>query len=92
MAHLKGIITVVGKDKKGIIARVSGHLYDKGINVLDLNQTIVQGYFNMIMIVDLSEEGVNFHDLAESLEHLGDEIDMMIKLQHEDIFNSIHRI
>jgi ACT domain-containing protein len=89
---MKGIITVVGKDRKGIIASVSGHLYQRNVNILDLSQTIVQGYFNMVMIIDLNGQHENFHDLADSLQKLGEEIGMLIKLQHEDIFNSMHRI
>ena len=89
---MKGIITVIGKDNKGIIARVSNHVYLNGINILDLSQTIIQGYFNMVMIVDLSGHEEDFLDLAASLEKLGEEIGVLIKLQHEDIFNSMHRI
>ena len=89
---MKGIITVVGKDKKGIIARVSGHLFDRDINIMDLNQTIVNGFFNMVMIVDLEDQTDAFTNLAASLNQLGEEIGMLIKLQHEEIFNSMHRI
>jgi ACT domain-containing protein len=89
---MKGIITVVGKDTKGIIARISGHLFERDINIMDLNQTIVHGFFNMVMIVDLTGHADRFPALAQSLSQLGEEIGMLVKLQHEDIFNSMHRI
>jgi len=87
---LKGIVTVLGKDQKGIIARVCVYLSNEGFNILDVSQTIVQGYFNMIMIVDLT--GAAFDEVARALAALGNEIGLDIRLQHEDIFNSMHRI
>ncbi|MDR1640496.1 MAG: tRNA (guanosine(37)-N1)-methyltransferase TrmD [Clostridiales bacterium] len=89
---LKGIITVIGKDQMGIIARVCTFLSGEGINILDISQTIVQGYFTMMMIVDLDSVSKRFEELAESLRVLGEEIGVQAKLQHEDIFNSMHRI
>ena len=89
---MKGIITVIGKDQMGIIARVCTYLSDEGINILDISQTIIQGFFNMMMIVDLSAAGRDFGGLTSALENLGAEIGVVIKLQHEDIFNSMHRI
>ncbi len=89
---MKGIITVIGKDQVGIIARVCTYLSNEGINILDISQTIVQGYFNMMMIVDLSKALKEFNDVADGLVELGKEIGVNIKLQHEDIFNIMHRI
>lgn len=89
---MKGIITVIGKDKVGIIAKVCTYLSNNGVNILDISQTIVQGYFNMMMIVDYTNSAAKFEQLVEALEALGDEIGVKIKLQHEDIFNSMHRI
>ena len=89
---MKGIITVVGSDRKGVIARVSGFLYENDINILDINQTIIQGYFNMIMIIDLTNREADFHHLSKSLAELGEGIGHIITLQREDIFNSMHRI
>ncbi|MGL4791888.1 MAG: ACT domain-containing protein [Anaerotignaceae bacterium] len=89
---MKGIITVLGKDKVGIIAKVCVYLSDNGINILDISQTIVQGYFNMMMIVDMSESQVSFDKTYEGLSNLGKEIGVEIKIQREDIFDSMHRI
>lgn len=89
---MKGIITVVGKDKVGIIGRVCTLLSEKQINILDISQTILQGYFNMMMIVDLSQSTVSFDKVVDALEELGREIEVDIRLQHEAIFDSMHRI
>ncbi len=88
----KTIITVVGKDTVGIIARVCTYLADNNINILDISQTIVQGYFNMMMIVDMNSASQPFQDVAVALENLGEEIGVKITCQHEDIFNKMHRI
>lgn len=88
----KTIITVVGKDTVGIIARVCTYLAGQGINILDISQTIVQGYFNMMMIVDMSGCGRPFGDVSEELAVLGEEIGVVIKCQKEEIFDQMHRI
>lgn len=88
----KTIITVVGKDTVGIIAGVCTYLAENNINILDISQTIVQGYFNMMMIVDRSGSNKHFKETAEELEKLGEKIGVIIKCQREDIFNSMHRI
>ena len=88
----KSIITVVGKDTVGIIARVCAYLADNNINILDISQTIVQGYFNMMMIVDTKECPKQFGDVADELKALGDEIGVEIKCQKEEIFDKMHRI
>ena len=89
---MKAIITVLGTDKVGIIAKVCNYLADRNINILDISQTIVQGYFNMLMIVEVNNNQDDFPQLAEGIEQLGDAIGVVIKMQHEDIFNSMHRI
>ena len=87
----KGIITVVGKDQVGIIAKVCTYLAENDINILDISQTIVQGYFNMMMIVDAAQAG-DVTELSSDLGALGQEIGVVIRCQHEDIFNMMHRI
>lgn len=86
------IITVVGKDTVGIIAKVCTYLADNGINILDISQTIVSGFFNMMMIVDVQKSQVDFSDMSDSLESLGEDIGVVIKCQREEIFDSMHRI
>jgi len=88
----KTIITVVGKDRVGIIANICTYLANNRVNILDITQTIVQGYFNMMMIVDSNESPKNFDQLATELEQIGEEIGVIIKTQHEDIFNKMHRL
>ncbi|MFA9463697.1 MAG: ACT domain-containing protein [Velocimicrobium sp.] len=88
----KTIITVVGKDSVGIIAKVCTYLANNGVNIMDISQTIVDGYFNMMMIVDVNTSHKAFDQLAEELEGIGEEIGCVVKVQHEDIFNKMHRI
>lgn len=89
---MRAIITVVGKDRVGIIAKVCTLLSERQINILDISQTIVQGFFNMMMIVELSNSTETFEKNEDDLKDLGDEIGVVIKLQREEIFNSMHRI
>lgn len=88
----KTIITVVGKDTVGIIAKVCTYLAENQINILDISQTIVQGYFNMMMVVDTLESKKPHGDMADELEKLGEEIGVIIKCQKEEIFDKMHRI
>ncbi len=88
----KTVITVVGKDTVGIIARVCTYLADNGINILDISQTIVQDYFNMMMIVDTNRTKKAFGDMTDELAALGEEIGVVIKCQKEEIFDMMHRI
>ena len=85
------IITVVGKDAVGIIAKVCTYLEQKGANILDISQTIVQGFFNTMKIVDTGNVK-SFENLSHELEQIGDEIGVVIKCQHEEIFDRMHRI
>lgn len=88
----KIIITVVGKDTVGIIARVCTYLAEKHVNILDISQTIVQEYFNMMMIADIDKSSVPFGEIAEEMERIGQEIGVVIKCQREEIFTKMHRI
>ena len=88
----KTIITVVGKDTVGIIAKICTYLAENQVNILDISQTIVQEYFNMMMIVDMQKAEKEFGKMAGELEELGREIGGMVKVHHEDIFNKMHRV
>lgn len=88
----KAIITVVGKDTVGIIASVCGYLAEQDINILDISQTIVQDYFNMMMIVDLSKCVKDFDTVSSELSELGKTTGVQVKCQLDDIFNIMHRI
>ncbi|WP_308242537.1 ACT domain-containing protein [uncultured Prevotella sp.] len=86
------IITVVGKDTKGIIAKVCTYLADNNVNILDISQTIVQEYFNMMMIVDMTKMQKPFVQAAEELTKLGESVGVQVKCQREEIFDVMHRI
>ncbi|MCR5692148.1 MAG: ACT domain-containing protein [Eubacterium sp.] len=88
----KSVITVVGKDSVGIIAKVCTFLADNDINILDISQTIVDGFFNMMMIVDFKTADKKFTEVSEELESLGEEIGCVIRIQREEIFDNMHRI
>ena len=88
----KAIITVVGKDTVGIIAKVCTYLSEANVNVLDISQTIVGGYFNMMMVVDVSAANVDFSRLSDELGKVGEGIGCVIRIQLEDIFDMMHRI
>ena len=89
---MKAIVTVVGKDRVGIIAQVSTQLANFQINILDISQTVMQGYFTMMMVVDTAAAELPFADLAVALEEKGKEMGMSIRLQREDIFEAMHRV
>ncbi|WP_308267391.1 ACT domain-containing protein [Prevotella sp.] len=86
------IITVVGKDTKGIIAKVCTYLADNNVNILDISQTIVQEYFNMMMIVDMTKMEKPFVQASDELTKLGESVGVQVKCQREEIFNVMHRI
>jgi ACT domain-containing protein len=88
----KSIITVVGKDTVGIIAKICTYLADNGINILDISQTIIQGYFTMMMVVDSGTSIKSQEDVSNELEDLGKEIGVSVKCQREEIFTNMHRI
>lgn len=89
---MKGIITVIGEDKVGIIYNVAKILAEKNVNVEDISQTVMQNYFTMMMMVNLSNMNCDFKELKDSLEGLGEEIGLSIKVQLEDLFKSMHNI
>ena len=88
----KAVVTVLGLDKVGITAKVCTVLADTNINILDISQTIVGGYFNMVMVVDITEAKDAFAEAAEKLQAVGEELGLEIKIQHTEIFDAMHRI
>ena len=86
------IITVVGKDTVGIIAKVCTYMADNQINILDISQTIIQGFFNMMMIVDTSKMTIDYVTMIEEIAKIGEDTGVQIKCQREDIFDKMHRI
>lgn len=89
---MRAVFTVVGKDKTGIIAKVSTFLAERGVNVLDISQTILEDYFAMIMLVDIGKATLSLARLAEESAELGKSIGMSIHVQHEEIFNAMHSV
>jgi ACT domain-containing protein len=88
----KTIITVVGQDTVGIIAKVCTYLAEQNINILDITQTIIDGYFNMMMITDTAQSNKGAADMVKELDAIGEAVGVIIRCQHEDIFNKMHRI
>lgn len=88
----KAIITVVGKDSVGIIAKVCSYLAENNINILDISQTIVQEFFNMMMIVDMARIAKPFEQVVNELTEVGQALDVQVKCQREEIFDKMHRI
>ena len=89
---MKAVVSVIGKDTVGILAKVSSECAAQGANILDVSQSVMQDMFTMIMLIDIGELSSDFQALSSSLESLGDKIGMKIHVMHEDIFNSMHRI
>ena len=90
---MRAIVTVIGKDRVGIIADVTALLAQYGVNVLDISQTILeQGYFTMVLLVDISACTVSFPEIADKLDAYGTERGLAVRIQREDIFNAMHRI
>ena len=89
---MKAVVTVVGKDRVGIIASVCTALAGFDVNVLDINQTVMQGYFTMMMVVEVSMCNVPLADLVTKMDDLGKEMGLSIRVQREDIFEAMHRI
>ena len=89
---MRAVLTVVGKDKTGIIAKVAGFLAERKVNILDISQTILSDYFAMIMLVDLSDAKTELAVLAEECAEMGKKIGMSIHVQHEAIFNAMHSV
>ncbi len=89
---MKAIVTVVGKDRVGIIAAVCAQLAAFNVNVLDISQTVMQGYFTMMMATEISECNVPVAELARKMEAIGKEMNLSIHVQREDIFQAMHRV
>lgn len=89
---MRAVITVIGKDRKGIIAGVSTELASSGINILDISQTILQGYFAMFMLVDMTDSTQGFHTAQKKLYARGKELGVQVRMQREDIFNAMHQV
>ena len=88
----KALVSVTGVDKPGIIAKVSTALYELDVNVLEISQTILDGYFTMLMIVDVTNASVEFSKIAEKLNEVGQELGEVVNIQRADIFDAMHRI
>lgn len=89
---MRVVLTIVGKDKVGIIAKVSNALADMNINIININQNIMQGFFNMVLIADMSEANVTLAAARANMAELGNKIGVEIRLQSEEIFTAMHRI
>lgn len=89
---MKLVVTVVGKDRVGIIAMVSRILAENNVNILSINQNIMDGFFNMILLAEISESKIKLTELQKILKERGEEINVQIKAQHEDIFNVMHHV
>ena len=89
---MKAILTVIGRDKPGIIASVSAVLAENNINIEDISQTVMQGFFTMVMLVDVANSKIPFDEFVEIMKSLGEKTGVEIYTQHEDIFNSMHKI
>lgn len=89
---MKLVVTVVGKDRVGIIARVTKILADNNVNILSINQSIMEGFFTMLLIAEISESKMKLTELQKVLKEEGEKINVDIKAQHEDIFNVMHNI
>lgn len=89
---MKAIITVIGKDTTGIIASVCTLLAENKINILDISQTVMEGFFTMTMLVDLTNSVVDFADISDKLAAKGEEMGLSIRIQREDIFDLMHRV
>ena len=89
---MKAIVTVIGKDRVGIIAKVSGILAENLVNIMDISQTILQDYFAMIMLVDLTDMKLSFSDLSKKLEEKGKTSGVQVKIQREEVFKAMHQV
>ena len=89
---MKAVITVVGHDTKGIIAKVSAKCAERGANITEISQSVLKEYFAMIMVIDISDLSIAFTEFVDEMRKLGEESNLDIRAMHEDIFNSMHRI
>jgi len=89
---MKVVITIIGQDRVGIVAKVSTLLAENAVNILDINQNIVHGYFNMVMVADMEKAAIDLKGLQAALKQTGEDLGLEIKAQHEDIFKLMHRV
>lgn len=89
---MKVVITIIGQDRVGIVAKVSTLLASSAVNILDINQNIVHGYFNMVMVADMEKASIDLKGLQAALKATGEDLGLEIKAQHEDIFKLMHRV
>lgn len=89
---MKAVITVVGHDTKGIIAKVSAKCAERGANITEISQSVLKEYFAMIMVIDITDLNIAFTEFVDEMRKLGEESSLDIRAMHEDIFNSMHRI
>ena len=90
--QLRAVVTVLGRDQKGIIAKVSRILYECDVNILDISQTILSELFNMIMLVDVTDPNCSFDALSDALSGLGNELGLQIRIQRHEIFEAMHNV
>lgn len=88
----KAVVSVLGNDQRGIIARVTKILYENDVNILDISQTIVSGLFTMILVADISSENCDFDNLDTQLRSLGDRLGLQVRIQRNEIFDAMHHI
>ena len=89
---MRVVITVVGRDKVGIVAKVATTCAKENINIVDINQNIMEGFFNMVLIADMPSEGISIKKAQETFQELGNELGLEIRLQSEEIFSAMHRV
>jgi len=89
---MRAVVTVMGKDRPGIIAGISGALYEYNVNVLDIRQNVMDDIFAMVMLVDLEKCSVELSELSKAMEETGNEIAVKVIIMHEDVFNAMHRV
>lgn len=89
---MKAVVTVLGQDRVGIIAAVSSCLAENKVNILDISQTILQGYFTMIMLVEIDSDAISIPELSERLNVVGERLGVQVRVQHEAVFTAMHRI
>lgn len=85
-------VTVIGEDQKGIIAKMSNSVYEKNVNIEDISQKVIEGYFVMSMLIDVKDSDSSLGGIEEDLEEIGEEMGLQVQLQHEDIFKAMHRV
>lgn len=89
---MRAVITVVGTDSTGIIAKVSGKCAEYGVNIIDISQSVIEGYFTMMMVADIDKCTIDYKDFVDLMNEMGRENGLEIHMMHEDIFNSMHKI